>query len=150
MILKIKNKIDSDEKLKREADCFVTISGNHESESFDSTSSGMNKDNDRNANQLAKRMIANGQLVSGSIIKPPKHKNNILSFSHSYFTKVDCFLTIEQIFELEDLAQNIEQPEWFYNDSNKNQFVCWINKNFDKRLHGSYGKKILEFLSGVC
>ncbi|MBQ9492032.1 MAG: hypothetical protein IJU86_04610 [Firmicutes bacterium] len=146
MILKIKNKIDSDEKLKQEADCFVTISGNHESKFYDPETSDMNKDNDRNANQLAKRMIANGQLVSGSIIKPPEHKNNILSFSHSYFTKVDCFLTIEQIFELEDLAQNIDKSEWFYNDSNKNQFVSWINSKFNEKAHGGYGKKILELL----
>lgn len=111
MISNILNRISEsdDKRFKNNKDCFVAISENHESGHLskkDETNSVCNAKNSCYANDLAKKMMADGQLVSGHITASETN-DTFFSFSHAYIIKTDCYLIMQQIFQLEDLFQNI-------------------------------------------
>ncbi len=152
MISNIQKRISEsdDEHFKNNKDCFVAISGNHESDclwkaDFKQINVVCNAENSRYANDLAKKMMAEGQLVSGHVIAS-NADNEFFSFSHTYIIKTDCYLIMRQIFQLEDLLKNINNEVWINNDSNKNEFVQSTRETYGNKIN-NYGKKILQLLA---
>ena len=154
MISNIQKRISesNDERFKNNKDCFVVIGGNHESgylSEKDETNSVCNRENSCYANDLAKKMMADGQLVSGHIIAS-KTDDAFFSFSHTYIIKTDCYLIMRQIFRLEDLLQNINNENWLNDGNNENEFVKLIQSICillsDVEIN-NYGKKILQLLA---
>ena len=151
MISNIQKKISEDKLLKDHKDCFIATSGNHESNSCarnDESNPVNNCENDCYANRLAKKMMKDGKLVSGHIIKSDKDNDDkkFYSFSHTFILKTDCYLIMRQIFELEELMKNINNENWLNDTNNKNEFVMATKEICGGKVN-NYGKQILKSLA---
>lgn len=149
MISNIQKKISKDQRFTGHEDCFIATSGNHESNFCarkNKNNSVNNYENDCYANRLAKTMMKDGKLVSGHIIKSDKDNDDkkFYSFSHTFILKADCYLIMRQIFELEELAENIDKKNWLDDPNNMNEFVVSLQRN---GIINNYNKKILRLLT---
>ena len=150
MISNIQKKISEDERFKGHEDCFIATSGNHESNfCAQKTQSAVNNyENDCYANRLAKKMMKDGKLVSGHIIKSDKDNDDkkFYSFSHTFILKTDCYLIMRQIFELEELVKHINNEDWLKDANNQNEFVMATKEICGGEIN-NYGKQILKSLA---
>ena len=137
-------------RFKGHEDCFIATSGNHESNfCAQKTQSAVNNyENDCYANRLAKKMMKDGKLVSGHIIKSDKDNDDkkFYSFSHTFILKTDCYLIMRQIFELEELMKNIDDENWLTDTNNRNEFVMATKEICGGEIN-DYGKQILKSLA---
>lgn len=150
MISNIQKKISTDKRFTGHEDCFIATSGNHESHfcARPTQSAVNNYENDCYANRLAKKMMKDGKLVSGHIIKSDKKDDDkkFYSFSHTFILKTDCYLIMRQIFELEELVKHFDDKNWLTDANNQNEFVMATKEICGGEIN-NYGKQILKSLA---
>ena len=149
MISNIQKKISEDKRFENHENCFIATSGNHESNFCarkNKNNSVNNYENDCYANRLAKKMMKDGKLVSGHIIKSDEDDKEFYSFSHTFILKTDCYLIMRQIFELEKLVEHFDDENWLQDANNHNEFVMATKEICGGEIN-NYGKQILKLLA---